>query len=370
MSVYKVLYFPGVMKEGGVENLIMNYLRKIDRTKIQIDFCVSRTYPAPLDEEIKRYGCRIIYISTIKEKKWRYISYITDIINEYGPYDAVHIHSAHMGAFSLLASRKAGINKRVYHVHSSQNLALRKIPFRNIIERILSKIITSNATHRLACSIPAGNFVYRSFPFICLKNAIDLNLFYPYDPIDIERIKNSLLIPKDAIVVGNVARFVPGKNQEHIVRIIAEDKKNNGNLFGLFVGDGNTLDNVKEYAVCHGCIDKLIFVGAQTNTAMYYNLMDVFCMPSEFEGLPLVTVEAQACGIPCVISDGVPDDVKMGDLLVYKCKLSDSLITWTDQIYSLVNKRQFSKAYVHSQIIQSGYDLDNVISQLESIYLD
>ena len=368
MKPIRVLHFPGIMIEGGVESLLMDWYRNIDRTKVQFDFCVIRSIHSSLDYEINALGGKVIYAPPFKHTGLNLITIFASIIKENGPYDAVHIHSTHLGVFALIAAQKAGVKNRIYHVHSTQNLALSKIPFRKVVEWYFGKKIQTISTCKLACSKPAGKFVYGLNAFEVINNAIDLNKFYPNDFATINSARIALNIPSDAIVIGNVARFVAGKNQDFIVKIVAEDKIKGGRLFSLLVGDGVMKRYVEDLAKELNCADRVIFVGRQDNTAYYYNCMDVFCLPSDFEGLGIAAVEAQACGIPCIVSNAVPDEARMGNVSFDKRDLEDDFRKWIEVIYSFEYERNFNKEEIAKILSDKGYNLSNIIDRIQSIY--
>ena len=368
MKPKRVLQIPGVLLEGGVENVIMNWYRRIDRNAIQFDFLVSRNFKGPLDDEITSLGGRIVYAPTIREKGLGYISCVANIIKRNGPYDVVHIHSAHMGVFSVLSCKIAKVKKIIYHVHSTQNLTLRDNPFKILIEKTSRLLINKFSNVKYACSEEAGKFVFGSSDFIVVNNAVDLAVFYPYNNDKIQLLREMYSIPKESIIVGNVSRFVKGKNQDFLIRIISEDKNNGGGLFLVLVGDGVTKRKVEELAEELNCKDRVLFMGARNDTPNFYNIFDVFVLPSDFEGLSLVTVEAQACGIPCVISYGVPDEVDMGVTSVKKCDLKDPYNIWNKEIYSISKDRVNDSTFIKNKICKKGYSLDAIIKQIEQQY--
>lgn len=370
MKPYRVLHFPGEMTRGGVENLIMSWYRNMDRDSIQFDFCVPRFDRGPLDDEIESLGGHILRCHRIREKgALTYISEITSIIKNNGPYDAVHIHGVHSGVFSLIASKKAGITKRIYHVHSTQNLAFRHLRFRKVIEWFFSFLINRFATVRLACSVPAGEFVFKSKHFILIRNGIDLNRFFPV-PIEIKRqMKLSLGLPDNAIIIGNIARFVEGKNQEFLVKVIEEIIGRNPFVYGLLVGEGPNKNKLEKWCHAHSIYNRIVFTGHRSDTEKLYNCMDVFCLPSDFEGLGIVAIEAQACGIPCLVSDGVPDEANMNCVPFVKMSLSDSIKKWAEEIEVLVNKPKVDGSVIKESILKNGYSFSQSLQEIMEIYL-
>lgn len=370
MKPYRVLHFPGEMTRGGVENLIMSWYRNIDRDSVQFDFCVPRFNKGPLDDEIESLGGHILRCHRIREKGvLSYISEITSIIEINGPYDAVHIHGVHSGIFSLIASKRAGIAKRIYHVHSTQNLAFRHLRFHKVIERICTFLINRFATVRLACSAPAGEFVFKSKHFIQIKNGIDLNRFSPVSIGTKQQLKSSLGFPNNAFVIGNIARFVDGKNQEFLVRIIEEISARNPLVRGILVGEGPNKNKIEKMCLTRQINSKIVFTGHRSDTENLYHCMDVFCLPSDFEGLGIVAVEAQACGIPCLVSDGVPDEANMKCVPFVKMSLSDSIEKWAKELEKLGGGDTIEASVIKESILKTGYSSSQSLQEITRIYL-
>ena len=372
MKPYRVLHLPGEMTRGGVESLIMLWYRNIDHDKIQFDFCVPRFERGPLDDEIESYGGKIFHCHRIREKGvLSFISEVISIIKENGPYDAVHIHGVHSGVFSLIASKRARVPKRIYHSHSTQNLVLRNNPLRKVQEGLFSMIINRYATIRLACSRPAGLFVFRDYPFTIVNNGIDLDRFKPYSDSKRIELRTHFQIPKDAIVIGNVARFVEGKNQDIIAAIIKKGvKEHNIPVFGLFVGDGPKRDSVASWCEEHLISQYVCFTGNRSDTEALYNCMDVFCLPSDFEGLGIVAIEAQACGIPCLVSTEVPDEANMQCIPFEKKSLNDSIEEWLSIVENLAKTKRADSTIIKTAITNHGYSLESCLDAIVNIYLN
>jgi glycosyltransferase EpsF len=142
MSKTKILYFPGLFATGGVEAIVMNIFRNIDKEKFHIDFCVPRDYECQFDEEVKSFGCKVITIPQIKQTGViNYIKDVKKIIEENGPYQAVHVHSIHNGVYSIIASYFAGVRKRIYHVHNTDDPSLKNMRFPKTYSFIIRKLI-------------------------------------------------------------------------------------------------------------------------------------------------------------------------------------------------------------------------------------
>lgn len=366
----RIMQFPGTMLYGGVGSVVMNIYRNIDRTKIQFDFCVPREGDGPLDDEIRSMGGRIFKVPQMREKGFRgYIKAVKNVLTENGPYEAVHIHSVHMGALPLIAAKKAGVTKRVYHVHNTMDAALNKIPGHQLLEIILNYLVKANATKRLACGMDAGKYVYGRSAFEVINNAIDTSRFYPYPDGKRRELREQLGFREDEIVVGDVARFVTEKNIAFFIEIAKEEKTKRNNCKFMIVGDGPLKSKVEETAKNAGCFDKFIFTGARKDVENLYNVMDIFCLPSLFEGLPVTMMEAQACGLPCILSENVTNEGKVGIAPFEHLRLMEPIENWVNKIYEIAGMREINAMAVNEAFVISKYEISSIAKQLEDIYL-
>lgn len=365
----RILHFPGAMTQGGVESLIMGWYNRVDKSRIQFDFYVARDYPSPIDEDIKRLGGKVFYsLPMMKTGVLNHIKEIKKIISDNGPYDAVHIHSIHMGVFSLIAARLSNVPVRVYHSHNVQNATLKRFPsfLRRLIEIICSIIINRYATKRVACSNEAGRFVFKQHPFIVIKNAIDLGRFQPYDEEKRKELRVRYGLPSDLIIVGNVGRFAEEKNQKLFIELYDYDSGHQGKLFFLLVGDGNEREILENSVQKRGIQAKFMFCGSQKATEDFYNCMDVFCMPSVYEGFGIVAIEAQACGIPCLVSDAVPKEADMGLGQFVSLSLNDSPQKWCQELYNLHQEKRLESCFIREKFENNGYSFFNNIMFIEN----
>lgn len=371
MEPIRILHFPGIFISGGVETVLINWYKNIDRSKIQFDFCVIRKDRQPIDDVVESLGGRVIYLSRIRSTGIvKSIQSIRKIIRQYGPYKAVHIHSVHAGVIPLIAAQLAGIKTRVYHVHSTKDLALQNTKGRFLIEKCSQYIINKYSTIRCACSKDAGKYVYGNCKFQIINNAIDLNRFRPWNSEEREKQRKEYSFSNNDIVVGYVARFVEGKNHELLLDIAQQAKKRDINLKFFLVGDGPCKSRIKEMIETRGLSSYFVLPGYIQDTEKVYNSLDIFCIPSNFEGLSLVTIEAQACGIPCLISSGVPQEVALDVTAVAQENLCTDSSGWLDRLLSLINKRVTNGDMIKKVFSEKGYEISSVIDNLNSIYLD
>lgn len=370
MEPVRVLHFPGVFTSGGVESVLMNWYRNIDRSKIQFDFCVARSGHQPIDDEVEFLGGRVIYMPRIRNTGiLRTIKGVKQIIKDNGPYKAVHIHSVHAGVVPLLAASLAGIEKRIYHVHSTQDLALSKIPGKRIFEIISNFIICKKSSCRYACSRDAGKYIYGQSKYEVINNAIDLNRFYPWSQEKWNLQRSFFNFNPDDLVVGYVARFVEGKNHELLVDLAEEAKKQNIKLKILLVGDGPNKKKIEEIIKNRGLSLFFEMPGFIKEVEKVYNSLNIFCVPSLFEGLSIVTIEAQACGLPCLISSGVPKEVNLGITKVIQEDIDSDAAKWLDALLALRNQRIDKADSIRQRIVQLGYEISDIVKKLELNYL-
>ena len=347
---------------GGVEVVIMNYYRHIDRSKIQFDFiCDSDSTNIPY-EEIKQLGGKVIIIPSYK-KIFKYSKELIKILKE-NKYDIVHSNINTLSVFSLRCAKKAGVKVRIAHSHSTSN---KKEWKRNIIKNILRPFSKVYSTNYFSCSELAGrwlfgNKTYNNGKVYVLNNAIDLEKF-KYKKNVRKKIRKDLGIEENTIVIGNVGRFVTQKNHVFLINMFYEYHKRNPNSVLLLIGEGTLMTKIKDMVNSLNIYNSVLFLGQRNNTNEFYQAMDVFALPSLYEGLGMVLIEAQASGLPCVASDNVPIEASVSELVKYK-KL-DSIDNWCNAIDMCSKIPRVCK-----DISNSGYDIKTESRKLEKVYVD
>lgn len=370
MQKKRVLVIPGRIT-GGVGAVVMNLFRNIDRSLVAFDFCVSESDPGTYKDEIIDAGGRVFSVPLIKKVgPTRFIKEMSKVMRDNGPYDAVHIHSVHMGALALLAAKKAGIKKRIYHVHNTQDAALQGKPFYLYIEKVLNKVILKNATVRLACGFAAGKYIYGNNTFLVINNAIDLERFRPFPAPICDDTKRSLNIAGDKIIIGNVARFNPEKNQQFFLEFAEADKKGRNKILVLLIGDGDMKAKIEAEVNKRSLEDKIVFLGSRADVEYLYNIMDVFCLPSIFEGLPVTALEAQACGIPCLLSSSITDEADLNVSSYIQLPLSEAAEKWVKTAYDIVKTRNYDDNRIRAIISGRRYEISSICKEMEQIYLN
>ena len=302
---------------GGVESVIMNYYRHLDRAKVQFDFiCDEDSTRIPYDE-IKKLGGRVFLVPKY-QKLPKYLKALEDLFRK-NRYRIVHSNVNTLSVFPLYAAKKAGVPVRISHSHSTSNP---KEWERNIIKNILRPFSKKYATDYFACSELAGRYLFGDKTFDqgkvkIIHNAIDLDKF-KFDPEARKKLRKELGIDDKTIVIGHVGRFVKQKNHDFLVDVFNEYHTKNPDSKLLLIGTGPLEEKIKAKAEKLNLSDSVLFLGQHEDTNKLYSVMDVFCLPSLYEGLPVVGVEAQAAGLLCILSSKIDRGVKISEKCIFK----------------------------------------------------
>lgn len=296
------------MDSGGIESVVMNYYRHIDREKIQFDFYFAEGSTFPQREELEKLEAGIYSIPPYS-KPIKYHQALYRAFQERG-YKIVHAHLSTMSVFALFAAWRAGVPVRICHNHTTAYWGEGAKTLLKYILRPWNKLF---ATDYFACGEAAGRWMYGNRCFdqgrvTVMPNAIDTKKF-AFDPETRKQLRDELKIPQDAFVIGHVGRFTYPKNHSFLIDIFAEVLKKRPGARLLLVGEGELLESIRERARGKGISDSVVFTGARRDINRLYSVMDVFCLPSFYEGMPVVAWEAQANGLPCVFSDKITKEV-------------------------------------------------------------
>lgn len=362
-KIIRVLHVVTYMGRGGLETMIMNYYRNIDRNRVQFDFLVHRDFEADYDKEIiQELGGKIYRLPPLNPLSREYLSKLDSFFRDHKEYKIVHSHIDCMSAIPLKYAKLNGVPIRIAHSHSSNQTKDIKYPMKLFYKTKISKY----ANKMFACSEEAGRWMFgRNADFTVLNNAIDTEK-YLFNKNTSQKVREELNIRNDSLVIGHVGRFENPKNHSFIIDIFAETLKKNRNSVLLLVGEGSLRKSIEEKVNSLGISNKVIFAGLRTDVNELLQAMDVFLFPSLYEGLPVSIVEAQASGLPCLISDKVPIECKKTDL-VYHMNLSDSPDKWAGKVVEL-SKIKRKNAY--EEIKESGFDIKANAEKLEEFYLN
>ena len=363
----RILQVIGIMNRGGAEAMIMNLYRHIDKEKIQFDFVEHTAESAAFDEEIISMGGKIYHCPKyIGTNHFQYCQWWNNFFSEHASeYSVVHGHIGSTAAIYLKIAKNYGLYT-IVHSHSTKG----KIGIKNLLYRCMSYPTRFISDYFFACSKQAcidryGKKVSRdSSKHKILNNAIDTKT-YKYDFKTRNESRKEFVLDNE-IVIGHVGRFVIEKNHEFLVEVFRKILNNNKNVKLLLVGDGPLKKDVLQQVEEMGIKDNVIFAGIRSDVNRMLQRMDIFVMPSLFEGLPVSLVEAQATGLPCVISDTIPEDCHITDL-VSTLKLQDSTELWAEHI--LNRAKEIRKDY-SPEIQKAGFDITETSKWLEEFYIE
>ena len=360
----RVLNLFTIMDRGGAETMVMNYYRHIDRTKVQFDFLVHREQRGAYDDEIEALGGRIYRLCPIYPQNFaRYKRDLRGFFQAHPEYKIIHSHMSELGYFAFREAEQQGVPVRICHAHNAPHGFDAKM----IVRTYLKKRMMPHLTHLFMCGEESGKWLYgekNKSRFIMLNNAIDA-ASYTYDLSKREELRRQLGLA-DELVIGHVGRFNPQKNHPFLIDIFAALLKKEPNAVLLLAGGGEDMPKIQAKAQALGVAEHVRFLGVRSDVADLMQAMDVFVLPSLYEGLPVTMVEAQAAGLPCIISDKVPPECILTEGLVDIMTLSASPEAWAEKILA---KRAIPRTDRRSEIAAHGFDITTEAVKLQEFYL-
>lgn len=364
MKPVNVLYVYGDrLRHGGIENFMMNYFRHIDPEVIHIDFAVQGNVRGVFDDEIEKRGSYIYRLPKPSRHHARFIRELKKIFKS-GKYKIVHAHCDAMNYRVLRLAKKCNIPVRISHSHNTQHVLSRKSSFKALYYDYSRKKIVDYASICYACSQEAGNWMYGNHHFTVVPNAIDLDKFLFQLNIrkDLRRKYN---ISEHTIVLGHVGRFDTQKNQMFLVellKMLSED--NDRKYLLLLVGNGWLRKAVEQRILDYKLREHVVFIGEVDNPQDYYNVMDIFVMPSLFEGYGMALEEAEVNGLPCLASNYIPKEADVLDRIHY---IQLDLKLWRDSIHAVLPPKRYRDAA--EELKRKGYDIKDAAKKLQNEYI-
>lgn len=349
---------------GGVEAVVMNYYRNIDHSKIQFDFiCDDDSTNIPY-EEIEKLGGKVILIPPY-QKALKYHKELKKVLKE-NNYKIVHSHINTLSVFSLWAAWSANVPVRIAHSHSTTNKKEKK---KNLLKQVLKPFSKMFATHYFCCSELAGRWLFGDKTYdkglvYLLNNAIDLDKF-KYDKKIRDNKREELKIKEDTLVIGHIGRFVEQKNHRFLIDIFNEIHKKNKNSILLLAGQGPLMNEMKEKVKELKLTKAVKFLGQRNDAHELYQAFDVFLLPSLYEGLPVVGVEAQAMGLLCEFSSDMTKETKVLDTTRF-IELSNTAEEWANIL--LEDFSTFKRKNTKKEISNNGFNIKDEAHKLLEKY--
>ena len=355
----RILHIVSSMDIGGIETMLMNYYRRLDRRKVQFDFLEHRSR-GYYDSEIESYGGKICQISAPNPFSPHYRLELMRFFNNHSEYQIVHAHMNCMSSLPLYYAKKAGVPVRISHAHNTDTPHNVKYP----IKIYWKYKIPNVATDLFACSAEAGKWMFNGNSFLVLHNAIITERFL-FDETKRENVRKRLQL-EDSFLVGHVGNFIKQKNHVFLLKIFREIIRMRRNAKLLLVGEGHLQYQIQCLAKKYGLSDAVVFYGMSDNVGELLSAMDVFVLPSFYEGLPVALVEAQASGLKCYVSDVISDG---GDVTnnVERIGLKEKPSIWASRI--IVSGNHYNRFGRGEDIIRGRYDISENVRWLENYYL-
>lgn len=364
----RVLHVVTIMNRGGLETMLMNYYRHIDRTKVQFDFLVHRAEQGAYDDEIRSMGGRIYRVPPMSIgclcKYWRELN---NFFSSHHEYQIVHSHLDSLSTLALRAARKNAVPVRIAHSHSSGFL---DGGIRKMLKQCSKIFLNNSCTHFFACGQAAGAFMFgrrviEEGSLVILRNAIDINRLR-FSSEKRSKIREKLAIAADDFVLGHTGRFTFEKNHKFLIDVFFEVVKNNPKAKLILLGEGSLCGQIKDTVRSCGLDNKVFFCGSVQNVDEYLSAMDVFVFPSLSEGLGMAAIEAQAAGLPVIASSAVPSDIAITEN-VYFVSLKASPKYWAQTILSYT---EIPRSFDENSSAARSYEINNNVMFLQNFYLN
>ncbi|GHU06803.1 hypothetical protein FACS189431_0310 [Alphaproteobacteria bacterium] len=359
----RVAHVMGKMVGGGVESVVMNYYRHIDHQKVQFDFFVDEDSTNVPEKEIKKLGGKIFYIPSYTHPI-KYIKTLKKLLQD-NKYRVVHSHINTLSVLPLYTAKKAGVPRRISHSHSTAGRGKGEL-LRNAIKYTLRPFSKRYATNYFACSEYAGKWLFgkniiNNPNFYLMKNAIDIEKL-KFDAKKRTAVRKKLGINEDTFVIGHIGRFMPQKNHSFLIDVFEKIVEKRPDSVLLLVGEGPLFADVKEKVEHLNLVDKVIFTGQTDDVPGLIMTMDAFCLPSLYEGLGIVLIEAQAAGLPCIVSNSVPTETNItNDIKFFS---TSNVKTWVDETVKISKPNRHEKMKCN----MDKYDIKREALELQGIY--
>ena len=359
----KVLVFGITENPGGVESVIMNYYRNINKEKIEFDFLCNSNEVA-YEDEIKNLGGTIYKITARSKNRKQFKKDLNNVFKK--KYDAIWVNVCSLANIDYLKyAKKNDVKYRIIHSHNSQNMDSK---LRMVLHKINKLFISRYATDFWSCSEEASKWFYNkkimnSDKYKIINNAIDVDK-YRYDENIRKTYRNNMHL-NEKFIIGNIGRFHFQKNHIFVLQVFKEVLKKDKNAYLILVGQGEEEEKIKNKISEYGIQENVLLLGVRNDISNILQMMDVFLFPSLFEGLPLALIEAQTNGLPIYASSSIPPKAKMVENF-YFLDLNNSPEEWADEIIKTAKNARNNENY--KIIEQKGYSIKKEAKMIERYF--
>lgn len=362
----KVVEFIPRLEFGGVEAVVLNYIENLpDKDKFEFHVISQNIYDSKCIDQFKSMGFNIHLVTHKRKSLIKNCSEIWRLLKK-EQFDVAHSHMTLMNFYVLLMAKLAGVHVRISHSHNAFKIENWK---QRLILPVLKLVNRKVANVWVTCGYDAGAFLFGKSAMdngkvVMMNNAIDEKKF-KYDLCIRKRLRKQMGIT-DEFVIGHIGRFMEQKNHGFLIDIFVEILKFIPDAKLLLVGNGELQSNIENKVKNLNIEKSVIFTGNVTNPQEYYQMMDVFVLPSLFEGLPVVSIEAQAAGLPCIISDNVDKRCNVTACVKF-LSINNAVELWVREI--IASKKYGRNEKATEQMVNSGYSIAGEAKKLEGLYL-
>lgn len=368
MDKPKVLQVIGGMNVGGTETMIMNIYRNVHED-VQFDFISYYDFQAYYDKEIEELGGRVVRLELpSKRGTFGTIKDLRKVIKE-GNYSAVHCHTLFHCGIGVLAAKLGGAKVRISHAHTTADDS-RSFP-KKVYIGLMRLLIRMFSTNLLACSHGAGKYLYgnslvQSPKYKILPNYIDYKRFIYNE--ECESIKKELGLKKDDVIITHIGRFIEAKNHDFLINLIGKLVRKNSKIKCLLVGDGDFRLKIEDKVKSMNLENNVIFLGIRKDIDKILKETRLFFLPSTFEGLGLVLLEAQASGVPCLTSTAIQPEADLGLGILKQLNLDSELSLWEKTALNMMKTQKVNKADIRKAFEERGYKVEDIVEAFITIY--
>lgn len=358
----RVLQVVTTMNCGGLESVLMNYYRHVDRNQLQFDFLTHRPFDGFFGEEILKLGGKIYHLPALNPFSPAYRHALRGFFREHPEYQIIHVHLNCMSSVILKEASRCAVPVRIAHSHSSSQNKDYKYPIKLFYRRLIRKY----ATDLFACGQAAGQWMFHTNEFTVLKNAIEVDRFRFSSPTR-TRVRRTLGFSDSEIVIGHVGSISPQKNHFFLISVFQKLLELRSGAKLLLVGNdsGKLAERIKSKCRKNELEDAVVFTGIRNDVADLMQAMDVFVLPSLYEGVPVTMIEAQAAGLPCVVSENVPKDCVITGL-VSRLPLTWGPALWAEHVLQVLHNG--TRPNTETFVKQAGFDIHNNAIWLQHFY--
>lgn len=366
--VVHVLAVVSQLNRGGLESRLMEILRKMDFNRVCIDIYTYRLEKGLMDDEAKKLGCTIYYNKPLTVRNMHsYVNYFAEFLRKHPEYRIVHAHQDAWCSVFCKGAYKAGVPVRIAHSRT----AISTITLRNIAKNIIKLQAKKYATHCFAVSDKAGEWLFgkkmmKKGKVQIWKNAIDCGK-YVYDEKIRFEVRNEVGLSNEFVIM-HVGNFTQPKNHEFIIDVFEQIIYNGTDAKLVLVGADTPVEHnekrIRDIVQEKKLADKVIFMGLRDDVCRVLQVADVFLFPSLFEGLPGAVIEAQAAGLPCVVSDTITKEVCILDSTVM-LSLQLPVSQWAQKIEEFMTHKRKNTM---QQMINAEFDVNSLVDKLTKFY--